>query len=435
MEVRTACEEGNKVILDLAFTAIDSSRYVRLDSIRVMNRTMGGDTLIQWPDTTLTMEIISGDHLLYIGYASRYPYGFEELLPEQGQFAILGNYPNPVTDQGNFSVFIPEKGNLELRVTDAWGRNLYNSAMVLEKGINSFRFTPGPGNLFLISAHWNGVNRSIKVLSASPGSGRRCALEYTGSQTGDVKSDPRVMSTELITQESGILEVPDAGRTVTFQFATNIPCHGMQTVEYGGQVYKTIQIFSQCWMKENMNVGKMILHDSLMSNNGIIEKYCYEDREDSCLKYGGLYYWDEMMQYSFQQGAQGICPPSWHVPTDEDWKVLEGAADSEYGIGSPECDMEWESRGLDAGTNLRSSTGWSGGNNGSNLYGFAALAAGSYLSYWLFDKVGQYSHLWTSTKDDPEYAKYRYLDYTDPGIYRRHSGLDYEISVRCVRNN
>jgi uncharacterized protein (TIGR02145 family) len=119
----------------------------------------------------------------------------------------------------------------------------------------------------------------------------------------------------------------------TFQFATNIPCPGMPTVEYEGQVYNTIQIFSQCWLKENLNVGMMIPEAKDQSNNGIIEKYCYNNEPDSCAKYGGLYRWDEMMQYTTQQGTQGICPPGWHLPTDEEWKVLEGAVDSQYGIG------------------------------------------------------------------------------------------------------
>ena len=88
-----------------------------------------------------------------------------------------------------------------------------------------------------------------------------------------------------------------------------------------------------------------MIHGTMeQSNNGIIEKYCYNNEPDSCTKYGGLYQWNEMMQYTTQQGAQGICPPGWHLPTDEEWKVLEGAVDSQYGIGDPEwdnCGISW----------------------------------------------------------------------------------------------
>jgi hypothetical protein len=37
------------------------------------------------------------------------------------------------------------------------------------------------------------------------------------------------------------------------------PCPGIATVDYGGQIYHTVQIGSQCWLKENLNVGTMIL--------------------------------------------------------------------------------------------------------------------------------------------------------------------------------
>ena len=33
------------------------------------------------------------------------------------------------------------------------------------------------------------------------------------------------------------------------------------TVSYGGQVYKTESIGKQCWLKENLNIGKMINSD------------------------------------------------------------------------------------------------------------------------------------------------------------------------------
>ena len=48
----------------------------------------------------------------------------------------------------------------------------------------------------------------------------------------------------------------------------------------------------------------------------------------NCNEYGGLYQWDEMMQHSSGLAAQGICPEGWHLPTDNEWKYLEGYVDS-----------------------------------------------------------------------------------------------------------
>jgi hypothetical protein len=74
-------------------------------------------------------------------------------------------------------------------------------------------------------------------------------------------------------------------------------------------------------MAQNLNVGKRVntlntaSPHSDVSTNGIIEKYCYGNNPANCDIYGGFYDWNEMMNYNTTPGAQGICPPGWHVPT------------------------------------------------------------------------------------------------------------------------
>lgn len=38
--------------LDLSFTAVDNDMYTQLDSIMIMNRTQGNETMIYFPDTS-----------------------------------------------------------------------------------------------------------------------------------------------------------------------------------------------------------------------------------------------------------------------------------------------------------------------------------------------------------------------------------------------
>ena len=94
------------------------------------------------------------------------------------------------------------------------------------------------------------------------------------------------------------------------------------SIYYSGQWYTTVQIGMQCWMAENLNVGEQVISPSYPSNNGIIQKYCYLDSPDSCLVYGGLYMWTEMMDYNYTPGTQGICPSNWHLPTIPEFDVL-----------------------------------------------------------------------------------------------------------------
>jgi uncharacterized protein (TIGR02145 family) len=418
--------------LELTFTAEDNGVYMQLDSIKVMNRTQGGDTTLYYPDTVLVIYFV----------------GIPELSKNMKGFQVFQNYPNPVVDQTTVSLYVPEKDKVSITVTDILGRMIVKSERVLDKGKHSFRFTPGNSSLYFFTARWQEQGSSIKILRAGFHSGGIATLEYTGSEDyfpqlkaiEDIQDFSFTPGDELLfigyanDLESGMLDAPQENQAYTFQFASNIPCPGTPTVEYEGQVYNTIQIFSQCWLKENLNVGVMIPGTMEQSNNGTIEKYCYNNEPDSCTKYGGLYQWNEMMQYTTQQGAQGICPPGWHLPTDEEWKVLEGAADSLYGIGDPEWDLELEYRGFDAGTNLKTTSGWYGNGNGTDLFCFSGLPGGYRHYYDFFNDVGYYSYWWTSTEYNYVNAWSRNLYYNNPALTRDGNYEEYGFSVRCLRD-
>ena len=94
--------------------------------------------------------------------------------------------------------------------------------------------------------------------------------------------------------------------------------------------YKIVRIGTQIWMAENLNEGdKFVLLDAtnIPTNNQRIEKVCYDNDNYNCNNYGGLYHWDEMMDYSPSDDGmigttQGICPDGWHIPTKQEWQTL-----------------------------------------------------------------------------------------------------------------
>jgi uncharacterized protein (TIGR02145 family) len=235
--------------------------------------------------------------------------------------------------------------------------------------------------------------------------------------------------------ESGTLDTPFESKKYTLQFAANIPCPGTPTVDYAGQVYSTVQIFSQCWMKEDLNVGTMIQGTEEMTDNGIIEKYCINNDEDSCTRYGGLYLWPELMQYTTMQGGQGICPPGWHIPADEDWKVLEGAVDSQFGIGSTQWDIHDEMRGYNAGTNLKTTSGWYEDGNGTDMYGFSGEPAGFRdFSGWIYHS-NRYADWWTSTISPGQEMWVVHLSHDWTGVGRFDYSADWGFRARCLKND
>jgi uncharacterized protein (TIGR02145 family) len=430
---------GQKLSIDLSFTATNNTAYVKLDSIKVMNRSQGGESIIYYPDTTLSLEITPGDTLLYIGYSTGFPVGVREIKQENSSFHLFQSYPNPVNEHSMISMYIPRDGIVSIMGNDIQGRVIFSIKQQVDKGIHFFRFSPGNSSLYFLSALWEGMIQSIKIINTGTNIGKLCMLDYVGSGDNDHSLKTSLLKNDLVMQESGILDSPAANETYTFQFATNIPCPGTPTVTYEGQVYNTIQIFSQCWLKENLNVGTMISGSGgiYQTNNDIKEKYCYENHPDSCTKYGGLYQWDEMMQYTTEQGTQGICPPGWHIPTDEEWKVLEGAADSQYGIGDAEWDLDNDNRGFDAGKDLKTTSGWYNNGNGNDIFGFSGRPGGGYYNGGAFYEVNYTAYFWTSSLSPNDYAGIRNLINNILTIYR-YAPFDYGAygcSVRCLKND
>jgi len=423
---------GQRPTIELTFTAIDSAAYVRLDSIRIMNRTQGDEMVLHWPDTAVELQIDTGDLLLYVGYATFPNVGIEDPNLNIPSFKLLQNYPNPITDHGLITMYIPEKGTVSTMVTDVQGRIVASLDRQMDQGVHYVRFSPCHGSLYLVTAQWHGMKQSIKIVSVAPNTGKSCKLEYIGSGKRDLSMKVSPPPGNIIKQ-SGILDSPATDKSYTFQFATNIPCPGTPTLYYEGQVYNTIQIFSQCWLRENLNAGVMITDMNPMGNNDVIQKFCYNGQPHNCDLYGGIYPWYMMMQYTSREGARGICPYGWHIPSDEEWKLMEGSVDSQYGIGDPQWDnFGW--RGFDDGTNLKAIHDWYNEGNGIDMFGFSGLPGGTRNFNTLFYDIGKYGYWWTSTEIDSDNSWYYNLGYNMTQTSRSGSDKINRFSVRCLRD-
>ncbi|MCX6170090.1 MAG: hypothetical protein NTX65_12155 [Ignavibacteriales bacterium] len=182
-----------------------------------------------------------------------------------------------------------------------------------------------------------------------------------------------------------------------------------KTVIYNGKTYHTVEIGSQVWLRENLDVGEMIPGNKSAGNNGIIEKYCYDNKQENCDKYGGLYQWDEAMQYGKTPGARGICPESWHIPTFEELQTLLAEV-------------------YNRGTALKL--------EGTNSTGFSALLAGYRRNdNGTFRNLSTIANIWSSTENNSSGAYYLYL------FKEESAAIDLiwnskvnGFSVRCIKD-
>jgi len=199
-------------------------------------------------------------------------------------------------------------------------------------------------------------------------------------------------------------------------------------LNYEEQGYSTVLIGTQCWMAENLNVGIRIDGYQEVQDNSIIEKYCYYNNEANCDIYGGLYQWDEMMQYTTAPGVQGICPNSWHLPTDDEWKIME----MELGMSQTEADgTGW--RGTDEGKKMKSTSGWDNNGNGTNSSGFTALPGG-YRGSGSFLDLGKCGFWWSSSENTGSNSWYRSLNFDSDLVLRSSLYKPAGFSVRCLKD-
>lgn len=197
-----------------------------------------------------------------------------------------------------------------------------------------------------------------------------------------------------------------------------------------GQKYPTVQIGTACWMKKNLNYGTQVssftstAFHSDMANNSITEKYAYNNDVTNLANYGGLYEWNELMNYTTAQGGQGICPNGWHVPTDTEWQTMIAAAGGTIitvngGYGGNKLKNVGEGFGAGAGTNTS---------------GFSAKHSGDRDSYGIFYGLTLRSIFWTSTTNGS--AAWQYTLWAEKDTIFRGGNAHKEtgLACRCVKN-
>ncbi len=195
-----------------------------------------------------------------------------------------------------------------------------------------------------------------------------------------------------------------------------IPCPGIPSVTYEGKTYNTVQIGTQCWLKENLNVGTRIDVAQNASNNDTIEKYCYDNNETNCDTYGGLYQWNEAIQYDTSPGTRGICPSGWHIPTNAEFETLVSSVNND-------------------GNALKSIGQGTFGGQGTNTSGFSALLVGFRHFYNYFCNFGDIVYFWSTTENSSFGATSLGLLYNEDYIYVGSSSKEYGFSIRCVKDS
>ena len=256
-----------------------------------------------------------------------------------------------------------------------------------------------------------------------PGSQSSSSAKSSSSENGDAGTESGMTSSS---SEDG-----DASSISFFEDEVT----GTMTDGRDGQTYKIVKIGKQIWMAENLNYAYI----GVPFKNGLITfdstSWCYDNDPANCAKYGRLYTWSAAMDSvgrwstngkgcgdktvcSPTYPVRGVCPEGWHLPTELEWGrlfILDGYTST-------------------AAERLKSASGWADNGNGSDIYSFAVLPAGTRNPIEGYVGEGFCTTFWTSDGDDDYYADAKTMNYNSKGVSEYGFHKNYGFSVRCVKD-
>ena len=212
-----------------------------------------------------------------------------------------------------------------------------------------------------------------------------------------------------------------------------------------GNKYVTVRIGEQIWMAENLKTTRYADGSAIplvedpedwLALNAEGKAYSWYNNDISNKDlFGGYYTWAAAMNgmessNEIPSGVQGACPGGWHLPSDEEWKILE----MQVGLTQLEADGAG-GRGQDEGGKLKQAgtSFWNSPNvDANNESKFTALPAGLRMHTGGFSHSGTTAIFWTSWEQYSLAAWYHSINNFSGSIGRQTDMKDYGFSVRCI---
>lgn len=358
-------------------------------------------------------------------------------------------FPNPITESSTIEFTLPKSSMTNVEIFDILGKEVASTTNILVAGHHSFIISGLRRGIYAIKVYSNEFSNASKLMSNSQTS-LKPSIIYDGirnlpSSFVNMKStqtDVVMLYKEgdrlKITAKSGlycttITEIPDQSKVIRIPF---IKC-----LDADGNNYSVVKIGDQYWTVENLKTTRYndktpILNVTVAEDWANLKTgaWCNHDNLESNGEiYGRLYNW-------YAVGTGKLAPAGWHVPTDNEWTILENyLIDNGYNYD--------DSIGIDRiAKSLCAETGWQfsnkAGNPGykpekNNSTGFTALP-GSYHNFFdgIFGHIGMYGYWWSSTESEDFHAYYWNLYYNSKDLLRdNYFSKIYGLSVRLVRDD
>jgi uncharacterized protein (TIGR02145 family) len=286
---------------------------------------------------------------------------------------------------------------------------------------------------------------------------RGVCWSYSNPDIGDDKTEDETGTGSFISHITGLSHSSFSTTNMEYRtYATNVSGTSYGSLQeftttkdvFGvdAYYYKTVQIGEQLWFQENLKTSKYGNGDVILTTNEVIEEepnpkyqWAYDENTQNISVYGRLYTWGAVTD------PRGVCPPGWHVPTDEDWTALEvylqnndfnynGIIDSDtYRSSNNKTAKALSSLTLWSTSSASGAPGNTDFPNYRNRSGFNALPGGYRDSVGWFWELGNKGSWWSSS-GNAEMAHIRSITYSYTDFSRTYSQSKYGRSVRCIKD-
>ncbi len=192
-----------------------------------------------------------------------------------------------------------------------------------------------------------------------------------------------------------------------------------------GNVYNTVTIGTQVWLKENLKATKYtdgtsipnITDNTSWSTLATAAYSDYSNLPASSATYGRLYNYFVVASTNTKK----VCPTGWHVPTDAEWATLISFLGGDVVAGG---------KLKETGTSH-----WITPNTGAtNETGFTALPGGYRSETGTYGLIGNSGYWWSSTEGGTTFSWDRYMYYNSGNAVRGDMDKNGGFSVRCLKN-
>jgi uncharacterized protein (TIGR02145 family) len=213
--------------------------------------------------------------------------------------------------------------------------------------------------------------------------------------------------------------------------------------DINGNVYNTITIGNQVWMKENLKVTKYRNGDPIPGDLSDASwtsttSGAYDRRYITAYEslYGNQYNWYAVAD------SRGLCPVGWHVPSKADWNVLnkflDGASDTAC-VGPLSNSACLNTAGGQMKKNgfgyIQNADWYTPNTGGTNTSHFTALPGGLRNETGVYYHIGLRGYYWASNSNASCCAWHTVMYYSNAALERNVNNKQMGYSVRCLRDN